>query len=325
MTRSSFLIPLLGLVTAASAALAPFLLDTGLLRLITEILLVLTMAQLWNLLAGYTGLVSMGHQMFFGIGAYAVFYASNRLGVSALVLLPIGAVAAGAFALLIARPLFRLRDAYFAVSTWVVAEVVYLVVASSDALGASGGYPLETVALLDLETVSAQAFWLAAAFAILTVLGLYLTLRSKFGLGLLCVRDNELAAAAIGISVNRNRLIAFSVSAAGSGLAGALYFVLNFYVDPVAAFDANWTVAILFIVIIGGIGTIEGPIIGAMVYFGMREMFSTYLALAGGWYLIALGALAVIVMLVAPRGLWVLMRERLGLRGFDIQRRPALR
>lgn len=324
MTRSSLLPTLVALPAIASAALAPVLLETGLLRLLTEILLVLTMAQLWNLLAGYTGLVSMGHQMFFGIGAYAVFYASNTLGLNALVLLPAGALAAGALALLIARPLFRLRDAYFAVSTWVVAEVVYLVVASTDILGASGGYPLETVSLLDLEAVSAHAFWLASAFAILTVLGLYLVLRSKFGLGLLCVRDNELAAAAIGISIHRNRLIAFVMSAAGSGLVGALYFLLNFYVDPVAAFDANWTVAILFIVIIGGIGTIEGPIIGAIVFFGMREFFSAYFALAGGLYLIALGALAVIVMLVAPRGLWVLMRDRFGLRGFDIQRRPRL-
>jgi len=318
-----FPIPLLmTLLYAACAIVAPWFIDTGTLRLLTEILLVLTMAQLWNLLAGYTGLLSMGHQMFFGIGAYAVFFASNNSGISALYLLPAGAVAGAALALAIAGPLFRLRDAYFAVSTWVVAEVVYLVVASTDALGASGGYPLETLALLNLDTVSNVSFWLATILAFASVAGLFLTLRSKFGLGLLCVRDNEIAASAIGVSIYQNRLIAFVVSAAGCGLVGGIYFLLNLYVDPIAAFDPNWTVAILFIVIIGGIGTIEGPILGAVIYYALRELFDTYFALAGGWYLVAVGALAIVVMLVAPKGLWVLLRDSLGLKGLDIERRP---
>lgn len=322
--KSSLVIPTLTALFVVAAVLGPWALDTGLLRLLTEILLVLTMAQLWNLLAGYTGLLSMGHQMFFGIGAYAVFFASNNTGVSALYLLPVGAVCAAILAVLISGPLFRLRDAYFAVSSWVVAEVVYLITASTDAVGASGGYPLETLASLDLDLLSNVAFWLAAAMVLATTGGLYITLRSKFGLGLLCVRDNEIAASAIGVSIYRNRLVAFVVSAAGCGLAGAIYFLLNLYVDPVAAFDPNWTVAILFIVIIGGIGTIEGPFVGAVIYYALREMFGSYFALAGGWYLVAVGTLAIVVMLVAPRGLWVLMRDSLGLQGFDIQRRPPV-
>ncbi len=150
--------------------------------------------------------------------------------------------------------------------------------------------------------------------------GVYVLMRSRLGLGLMTVRDNELAATSIGVDVWRNRLAAFVISAFGCGLAGATHFMSAMYVAPESAFDVNWVVAMMFIVIIGGIGTIEGPLIGTLLYFGLREFFAAWFAVSGGWYLITMGVLAVVVMLVAPRGVWGWAREHLGWRGLSVQR-----
>ena len=302
------------------AAFGPAFIASGTLRLLTEVFLVLTMAQLWNLLGGYTGLLSMGHQMFIGVGAYAVFYASNQLQISAITLLPLAAVAGGLLALLTTPLLFRLREAYFAVGSWVIAEVVYLLISSTDAVGASGGYPLLTLGLMNVAGVADLAFRLSVLLALAATLGIFVLMRRRFGFGLLCVRDNELAAQSIGVNITRNRRIVFVASGAGVALCGAILFLMNFYVDPGAAFDPTWTVAFLFIVIIGGIGTIEGPIVGTVIYFGLRELFSTTLELSGTWYLIALGVLAIAVMLVMPKGVWGFVSERYKVKLFDIRR-----
>ena len=154
------------------------------------------------------------------------------------------------------------------------------------------------------------------------VFGTYALLRSRVGLGLMTVRDNDVAAASIGVDVWRNRFIAFVIAAAGCGLAGAVSFTATLYVAPGFAFDPNWVVAMMIIVIIGGIGTLEGPILGVIIYFALRETLTVVFGLSAGWYLIGLGMVAIAAILFEPDGLWPLVRGRLGGDWLSVRREP---
>ena len=302
-------------VGAALAAVAPSLLDAGWLRLASEVLLMLAMAQMWNLLAGYTGLVSLGHQAFIGIGAYLLFYVSDRFEIHPFALVPVAGAACAVVAAAIAPLLFRLRDAYFSVGIWVFAEIVYVLATKTRELGATSGVALKSIRLVDVETFARNSFWISAAIALAAVAGVRLLMRSRLGLGLMAVRDNELAATSIGVDVWRNRLAAFVISAFGCGVAGAAQFMGTMFVSPEAAFDVNWVVAMMFIVVIGGIGTLAGPIIGTVLYFALREGFAAWAGVSGSWYLVAMGLVAIAVMRFAPRGLWGWVLERRNGRG----------
>ncbi|MCP4818625.1 MAG: branched-chain amino acid ABC transporter permease, partial [Shimia sp.] len=174
--------------------------------------------------------------------------------------------------------------------------------------------------LFDLRDAAARdvlAYWLALALAVATVAGIYALLRSRQGLALAAVRDNTEAAGAVGVDARRMRWTIFMVAAFGTGIAGALIFLQNARISPDAAFSVvDWTAFVVFIVVIGGIGTIEGPILGVLIFFILQSMLSQY----GAWYLIALGLLAIVVMLVAPRGVWGLISDRTGLQLFPVRR-----
>lgn len=307
------------------AASAPMLVGEGIVRLLTEAFLMLVMAQMWNLLAGYAGLVSMGHQVFVAIGAYALFATSVMLGISPYWALPAAPLVCALVAAPIAIPLFRLRDAYFSIGMWVFAEIIAAIVTKSAWLGGTGGMPLSTSKMLDFDWFEPIVFWIAAVLMAATIGGLHLLMNSRFGLGLMSVRDNDLAATSIGVDVQHNRFVAFVISAAGCGLAGALSFLGSLFVTPAPAFDPTWCVNMLFIVIIGGIGTLEGPIIGTFVFFALREAITDGLGLSASWYLVTLGTAAVATMLFAPRGLWPLLRDRIGLEPLSVRRRPPPR
>jgi branched-chain amino acid transport system permease protein len=309
-----------GLILVAVVAGAPFVLNEGVLRLATECLLLLTMAQMWNLLAGYAGLVSLGHQVFVGFGAYALFMMSGWLEVTPIWVLPVAPVIAAAVAAIIAFPLFRLREAYFSIAMWVFAEITGALVMKTSLTGGTSGLPLATSKLIDFDWFEPIMFWLSGALTLGTIAGLYKLMTSSFGLGLMSVRDNDLAAMSVGVDVRHNRFVAFVLSAAGCGLAGALSFMGNLYIAPLAAFDVNWSVYMMFIVIIGGIGTLEGPIFGVIIFFGVRELMTGPLGLSGGWYLVGLGVIAVVVMMTSPRGIWPALRGRIGVRLLDVHR-----
>ena len=303
------------------AAVAPWILGDGGISFLFEVLLMLAMAQLWNLLAGYTGLVSMGLQCFVGLGGYATIFVSNYFFISPYWALPAAPLVCGVVGALSALCLFRLRDAYFAISTWVFSEIVAVLIFMAPGLGHVTGMTLQTARLVDFETFLIANFWIAAAIAGGTVLGIYLLMRSQLGLGITSVRDNEIAATSIGVNVWRNRFIAYVAAAAGCGLAGGVSFMAALFITVTTAFDLNWVVAMIFIVIIGGIGTIEGPIVGTIIYYGIRELFTNVFALTGSWYLIALGSAAVITMLVAPAGIWPTLRDWLGIEWLSVRRR----
>jgi branched-chain amino acid transport system permease protein len=314
-------VPLVSLgACAILAAVAPWVVGDGGIAFLFEALLMLAMAQLWNLLGGYAGLVSMGLQCFVGLGGYTTIFIANSLGVSPSWALPAAALFCGAVGTISALLLFRLRDAYFSISTWVFAEVVAMLVFIAPGFGHVTGMTLETAHGIEYETFLLINFWMAAALAVAVVAGIYILLRSRLGLGMLSVRDDDIAAASIGVNVWRNRFVAYVAAATGCGLAGGISFMTALFITVTTGFDLNWVVAMIFIVIIGGIGTLEGPIIGTVLYYGMRELFTNTFGLSGSWYLIALGTAAVATMLFAPKGLWPVISGRLGITWLPVSR-----
>jgi branched-chain amino acid transport system permease protein len=310
-------------LAAAAGLVAPIYDWAGGLRFASEMFLYLAMAQMWNLLAGYAGLLCMGQQMFIGLGTYCLFYASLKLHVSPYWVMPLSFVFCAAMAALAALFMFRLRVIYFAIGTWILSDMIASFISRTPELGGASGYQLSDVLpLINFDWFDQVIFWIAAAIAYGTVWGAYALMRSSIGLGLMSIRDNDLAASSLGVDVWRNRFIVFVIAGAGCGLAGAVYFTAQLAMGPGQAFDSNWVVAMLFITIVGGIGTLEGPIIGTAIYFALREIFTNVLDLSGAWYLIALGAAAMIVMLYAPTGLWPEIRDRLGVAGLSVRRHP---
>jgi branched-chain amino acid transport system permease protein len=315
--NAHLLAPLLAALALAAAA-APFLLGEGLIRLAGEILLVFAMAQMWNLLSGYAGLLSIGHQVFVGAGAYGMFTLSIYAGVNPYLAIALAPLFSGVLAALIAPILFRLRDAYFTIGMWVFSEIVAILVGKSAWLGQQNGLTLAALRDMDPKWISPVGFWWSA-FAALGSLALMVWLmRSRLGLALMAVRDNDIAASSLGIDVWWSRFIAFVISAAGTGLCGAVYFLGPAHILPASGFDGNWVVVVLFICVVGGLGTIEGPIIGTVIYFGLRQLFAD----SGNWYLILMGSVAVATMLVARNGVWGTLRRKFGLSLIDITRHP---
>jgi len=321
MIRTRWPLAVLGALVVGAA---PWLIGEGALRFVSEAMLMLAMAQMWNLLAGYAGLVSMGQQVFVGLGAYCLFFTSISPKVAPFWVLPLSPLLCAAVAAVVALFLFRLREAYFAIGTWVFSEVVSLLISKTERLGGERGIGLPTARLIGAQWLEPLTFWISAVIAVGAVAGTYALLRSRVGLGLMTVRDNDVAAASIGVDVWRNRFIAFVIAAAGCGLAGAVSFTATLYVAPGFAFDPNWVVAMMFIVIIGGIGTLEGPILGVVIYFALREALTVVLGLSAGWYLIGLGIVAIAAILFEPDGLWPMVRGRLGGDWLSVRRQPPV-
>lgn len=316
------------------AALAlPAVASRGVIQDLFFILTMLTLAQIWNLLAGYGGLVSVGQQAFVGIGAYAMFTGVILLGWNPVLAIPLGGLAALVLAVPTAFFAFRLQGAYFAIGTWVIAEVTRLLVAQWKALGGGTGTSLPreaTSSILGTDAVRALfgvreaaardvlAYWLALALVVAVTGGIYWLLRSRLGLALAAVRDNGDAAQSVGVDTGRLKWAVFLIVAAATGLTGALIFLQTARISPGAAFAVtDWTANVIFIVVIGGIGTIEGPILGVLVFFALRSALADY----GSWYLMTLGLIAVVVMLFAPKGLWGLIASHNGLHLFPVRRR----
>jgi branched-chain amino acid transport system permease protein len=291
--------------------------EAGLMRSIVEFSALLVLAQMWNLLAGYAGLVSIGQQAYVGLGGYALVVLADDLGVNPFLAVPLAGLVATVFALATSALVFRFRDAYFAVGTWAVAEVYRLLAANTGALGRGTGRTLKAVFPLARETRELVTYALAVAIAVAALVTVYLFLRSRRGLALQAVRDSEPASQSLGVDVFRTKLVVYLVAAFGTGTTGALIYLNLLRISPDAAFSINWTAATIFIVVIGGLGTLEGPSVGTIVYFVLRELLAEY----GAWYMILLGTLAVVAMVRFPQGVWGLVASRWDVRFFPVQRR----
>jgi branched-chain amino acid transport system permease protein len=305
------------IVLVAALVALPWTRDAGLMRMVVEFIALLVLAQMWNLLAGYAGLVSIGQQAYVGLGGYALVVLADDLGVNPFLAVPLAGLVAAAFALPTAALVFRFQGGYFAVGTWAVAEVYRLLIANTGALGRGTGRTLRAVFPLARETRELATYALAVALGVAALIAVYLYLRSRLGLGLMAVRDSEPASQSLGVDVLRTKLAVYVVAAFGTGTTGALIYLNLLRISPDAAFSINWTAYTIFIVVIGGLGTLEGPIVGTVVFFLLRELLADY----GSWYVILLGTLAVGVMMRYPQGLWGLVAGRWDLRFFPVQRR----
>ncbi|WP_136659073.1 branched-chain amino acid ABC transporter permease [Nitratireductor sp. XY-223] len=325
-TPASRIAAAVAIVILIALALAPWWAGRADMRLLSELFLYMALASLWNLLAGYAGLVSVGQQAFVGFGGYCLFAFTMFLGLSPMAAIPVAGLAGALIAVPVAVLIFRLRGAYFAIGTWVIAEVFRLGAAQVSALGGGSGtsLPVSIVrSIADSRAMrEATTYWMALGMVVVVLALVCVLLRSRRGVALTAIRDNELASQSLGIDIWRAKFFVYVVTAALTASVGALIFLQKLRISPDAAFSVNdWTAFVIFIVVIGGIGTIEGPIIGTIIFFLLRET----LADLGAVYLMILGLVAIVIMLRAPKGIWGFVRERTGLDLFALTRRVVER
>lgn len=296
--------------------LFPYFEGPGTTGIMVQGLIVLTLASMWNLLAGYAGLVSVGQQAFFGLGAYFVLIPAIH-GVTPWAGLVIATIGAAVCALPLWWLVARLRLGYFAIATWVLASVVMLLIEQISSIGGGTGMALPGLTGMNPAVLTAYTYWAALVVAVLAIGSVYLLLRSRVGLVLTAIRDDERAARSAGVRVGLARLLVFIVAAAGCGAAGGVLAIEQLQVVPGTSggvFSVQWTAEMAFAVIIGGLGTIEGPIIGTIVYMVLQQTLQSYNA----WYLIVLGIVGISIALFARRGLWGTLDSRFNFRLFPV-------
>jgi ABC-type branched-chain amino acid transport system, permease component len=303
----------IGIAAVAILASLPYLVYTNVTGVLVNLFILLALATMWNLLAGYAGLISVGQQAYIGVGAYAVFVFASK-GLSPFLAIPLAALVSAVVALPVSFVLLRLRREYFAIATWVVAEALQLAVLRTDSLGGGTGATLAGMAGYDPTIRQAFTYWAALAVAVSTLLGAYLLLRSRLGLDLTAIRDNEVGARSVGVRVGQAKRIVYLVAAAGAGAAGAVLIISQLFVQPTSVFTVQWSAYMIFVALIGGLGSIEGPIVGTLVFFMLQQT----LADRGAWYLIILGSVAVVVAMWVPRGIWGIVTDRFDLRLFPV-------
>ncbi|MCZ4255466.1 branched-chain amino acid ABC transporter permease [Sulfitobacter sp. G21635-S1] len=309
MTQTDFRKSILLLAVAvALLALGPVLLGRSEIRYMTDLFVLIAVAQLWNLLAGYLGIVSIGQHAFVGLGAYAFFALTQLLGIhpflSLALTFPIGCLVALPSFLLLAR----LRLAYFAIASWVLAEVLMLILGQRPAFGGGTGSSFATATIkmfgAGVSERIANTYWLCLGMLGIVMASMLLLLRSRAGLAIRALRDDEVAAVAAGINPLLTRAVLFSLCGGMLAVIGAIDTLQKLRISPAGSFSLqDWTVMIIFVVVIGGLGTVTGPIVGAIAFVLFRETLSDF----GPLYLAAMGVLAVGVMLLEPRGLVVIL------------------
>ena len=311
-------------VLAIVAAIAPLWLGPGAMDRLTILFIYMILAAMWNALAGYAGLVSVGQQLFVGLGAYFTIKLADW-GLNPFVaMLAAGAIVA-AIAVPLSFPMLRLRGGEFAIGMWVVAELAHLLVNLDPLVRGETGTSLIALNAFDPVLRRDIIYWLALAALVGLLGGLFLLLRSRAGAAIQAIRDNEEAAASLGVRVTSTKRLIFVLAAFGVGLAGSLWLATALTFQPKAFFSVQWTAYMIFMVLVGGIGTFEGAILGAVLFFAIETWFGA----AGVWYLVGLGATALVFALLLPRGIWGAIERRTGLRllpvGYQLDIRALLK
>ncbi|MGW1782620.1 branched-chain amino acid ABC transporter permease [Streptomyces sp. NPDC002143] len=287
-------------------AFAPFAFTPDVTAKLTSLFVLVIIAAMWNALAGYAGLVSVGQQGFIGLGAYGVFLLVDR-GVSPFVAVVLAALLAGAVAVPTSLLAFRLTGGQFAIGMWAIAEFFRLIVVNTPSLGGGSGRSLTGLSAADPAVRQAQVYWLALALMSLLLLAVFVLLRSAPGSALEAIRDDPVGATSVGVRVASTKRLVFVLAAVGCAAAGGLTLASTLRVQPDSIFGVQWSAYMIFMVVIGGLGTFEGPIVGAIVFFLVQDWFGD---IGGTWYLIGLGALAIGMTLWMPRGLWGTVARR---------------
>ena len=247
----------------------------------TTLLILVLLAAMWNALAGYGGLVSIGQQGFIGLGAYGTVWLCNH-GMSPYQAMIVATLFCGAISLPVSLLVLRFRGAQFAIGMWVLAEVAAILVSFDQSLGAGTGTSLIELNYYSPGARQEYTYWLTLGMAVFFLGVLFVLLRSRLGSSLQAIRDDEEAAASVGVRVVAGKRILFVLAAAGCGGAGAMTLANTLFIEPTSIFGVNWTAYMVFMVLVGGLGTFEGPIIGAIVLFLIQNHYSSRRRLVPG-------------------------------------------
>ena len=279
----------------------------------------LAAANMWNLLAGFSGLLALCPAAFIGLGGYSVTILS-WLEVPYYWGIIAGGFSAALFAGLISVAVFRMKGVYFAIGTLVVPAILRLVFlrwrpVGGDLQGGGAGYIVKGVS----EIPSEVTYWLALSVGLASIIIVGIILRSKFGFGLAAVRDNDVSASSLGVDVFRLKLSSFLIAAFVIGIAGAIFYTYQGYIEPNSSFDISWLMIVLLATVMGGIGLEWGPFVGTIVVVILQFQLARY----PGYSLLIQGLILIAIMLVAPQGLLGLVRDWRRNGGFDRFRRSA--
>jgi branched-chain amino acid transport system permease protein len=273
-------------------------------------LILATLAQSWNIIGGYTGYPSFGNSVFYGLGGYGVAIAMVQYGLPFPVGIALGIALAGAFAILLGLPVLRLRGHYFAIATLGLAEVMIAIVSNLEIAGRNVGL------ILPLLKGDALFFELALILLVVATLTVAWISRSRFGFALIAIRENEQAAAVMGVNTTLYKILAFALCSVFAGVAGGIHAYWITYLDPGSAFDVTLNVKMIIMAMFGGAGTIFGPVLGAFVLSAISEILATKVtSLASVFF----GIVIVAAVVFMPRGFADFVRQfrHLGWRYFQ--------
>ena len=302
---SNFLLSgsIIGLLLAVFISL-PFWASENAVGISFLIFTYLALAQMWNLLAGYTGLVSLGQQVFIGLGGYSLAVLTELYHLPWILGILVGGILSVVLALIISQPIFKMRGVFFTIGTWIVAEAVGIFFTNWAFVRYAQGFNIK----VSYNMTTTEIYYISLVVGIASVVLVYGLLKSKLGLALMAMRDNEAAAETMGVELYKTKLKCFLISAFVTGITGGVLYIYIAYITPAAGFGIDWTVSMTFMVIIGGIGTIEGPIIGAIFFVLLKQYLYDY----PGISLIILGVVAIATILIAPKGIMGTLHEKYG-------------
>jgi len=281
------------IVVAVLAAL-PWYGNSVMVQFGISVLLLATLAQGWNIIGGYTGYASFGNSVFYGLGAYGVAIAMVQLKLPFWVGMLLGLGLAVVFAALLGLAVLRLRGHYFAIATLGLAFIMTAIVSNLEIAGRNIGL------VLPLLKSDLLFYELALALLVLATLTVFWLSRSRFGLGLIAIRENEEGAAVMGVNTTLYKVLAFMLSAAFSGLAGGIYAYYITFIDPVGVFDVSLNVKMIIMAVFGGPGSVLGPVVGAFVLSTISEVLATKVTSFASMFF---GVVIVIAVVFMPRGL----------------------
>lgn len=307
----------IGALVFAALALTPFAIrDVYLQNVVILTLLYAAMSQSWNILGGYCGQISLGHALYFGIGAYATTVLFTRYGVLPWFGALAGAVLSALVALALGYPTFRLGGHYFSIATIVIAEIGLTLVHNWDFVGAALGiqwpFAPDNWATLQFARAKAPYIWLSLGLVVVTWLATFLIEDSRWGYWWRAVKDNSEAAESLGVRVFRSKMAAGALSAFFTALGGSLYAAFVSYIDPEAVMSFRFSLLFALPAVLGGIGTLWGPLLGAVLLIPLTEITRSYLGGSGsGLDLMIYGGLIMVISLARPEGLLSLfVRQR---------------
>lgn len=290
-------------------AAGPLVFSDNVVDKLTTLFVYVILAAMWNALAGYAGLVSVGQQAFFGVGAYFAIQLSVH-GFPAYPSLFVGAIGAAIVAAPISLFMLRLRGGEFSIGMWVLAEAFHLLINQDKLIQGETGTSMISLNAFSHAERLAYNYWLSLAAMIGLLGAIFLLLRSPFGASIQAIRDDEEAAASLGVRVLRAKRTMFILAAFGCALAGVLWLATSVTFQPKTNFGVQWTAYMILMALVGGLGTFEGPILGALLFFLVQDQFGE----SGVAYMAGLGTAAILFALFMPRGVWGELESRFGLR-----------